>query len=134
MKSLKIEARVENLDAVQGFICGELEAAGCSMQLQTKINIAAEEVFVNIAHYAYAPETGEVVIRVDVAERILVEFEDGGKPYNPLEKDDPDITLGADERQIGGLGVFMVKRIMDSTGYEYRDGKNILRLSKGLDV
>jgi anti-sigma regulatory factor (Ser/Thr protein kinase) len=130
MKELKIEAKIENFDAVSDFLNAELEAADCSMKLAMQITMAAEEIFVNIAHYAYAPETGEAVIRVRVSDEAVIEFEDCGKAYNPLEKDDPDITLGADERQIGGLGIFMVKKSMDSVNYRYENGKNILTLTK----
>jgi len=132
MKELIIDAKIENLDAVLEFIAGELEAAECSMKLQTQIAITVEEVFVNIAHYAYLPEVGGAVIRITASDEVCIEFEDNGKPYNPLEKDDPDITLGAEEREIGGLGIFMVKKIMDAVEYRHEDGKNILKITKGL--
>jgi anti-sigma regulatory factor (Ser/Thr protein kinase) len=86
---------------------------------------------VNIAHYAYSPETGMVIIRAAAfGNEIRLEFEDAGKPYNPLEKADPDITAQAEDRPIGGLGIFMVKKIMDSMEYRYEDGKNLLKLRK----
>ncbi|MCL2254335.1 MAG: ATP-binding protein [Lachnospiraceae bacterium] len=132
MKALIIDAKTENLDAVLNFINGELEAADCSMKLQTQIAIAAEEIFVNIAHYAYNPEVGGALIRIAVGDEIIIEFEDKGKPYNPLEKDDPDITLDADEREVGGLGILMVKKIMDMADYRHEDGKNILVISKSI--
>ena len=132
MKELLIDANTENLDAVLDFIGGELEAADCPMKLQTQIAIAAEEIFVNIAHYAYNPEMGCAIIRVWVDDEICIEFEDKGKPYNPLEKVDPDVTLGADEREVGGLGVFIVKKIMDKVEYRHEDGKNVLVISKNV--
>ena len=132
MKEFLIEAKPENLDAVLDFVSGELEAADCGMKIQTQIAIAVEEIFVNIAHYAYNPETGGAVIRVTAGDEIRIEFEDKGKPYNPLEKADPDITLPAEEREIGGLGIYMVKKSMDSVKYEYKEGKNILSIMKKL--
>ena len=130
MKELIIEAKTENLDAVLDFVTAELEAAECSVKLQTQITIAVEEVFVNIAHYAYSPEVGGVVIRVTVGDEVCIEFEDKGKPYNPLDTTDPDITLGAEERAVGGLGIFMVKKIMDTVEYRHEDNKNVLRIKK----
>jgi anti-sigma regulatory factor (Ser/Thr protein kinase) len=88
-----------------------------------------EEIFVNIAHYAYTPETGSVTIRMSVQENIVIEFEDSGKPYNPLEKEDPDIKASAEEREVGGLGIFMVKKIMDKVEYRREGNKNILTIS-----
>ena len=85
----------------------------------------------NIARYAYHPEVGEATIRCEVGGeplQVVIQFMDGGKPYNPLEKDDPDTTLGVEEREIGGLGIFMVKKSMDKIDYEYSDGKNILTI------
>ena len=133
MKELRIEARIENFDAVLEFVNTELESADCPMKTQTQIAIAVEEIFVNIAHYAYSPEVGGAVIRVAVGDEVVIEFEDNGKPYNPLERDDPDITIGAEEREIGGLGVFMVKKMMDSVEYRREDNKNILAISKKLE-
>ena len=112
VKELSIEAKIENLDTVLDFVSEQLEAADCPMKSQTQIAIAVEEIFVNIAHYAYEPEVGGVLIRVAVGDEVMIEFEDNGKPYNPIEKDDPDITTGTEEREIGGLGIFMVKNIM----------------------
>ena len=128
MKELMIEAKIENLDAVLEFVGSELETAECPVKTQTQISIAVEEVFVNIAHYAYHPETGGAVIRVAAGNEILIEFEDSGKPYNPLENKEPDITAGAEDRKIGGLGIFMVRKIMGSVEYRREGNKNILRL------
>lgn len=133
MKRLEISAQVENLDAVTEFITSELEAADCSMKAQMQIEIAVEELFVNIAHYAYAPNVGMAVISVGIEDgSAVITFEDSGVPYDPLAKEDPDITLSAQERDIGGLGIFMVKKSMDDMRYEYRDGKNILTIVKRL--
>lgn len=133
MKELLIDATLDNLDTVIDFVSGELEENSCDMRLQTQINIAVEEIYVNIAHYAYNPEIGGAKIRVEVStDAVFIEFEDKGKPYNPLEKIDPDITKGAEEREIGGLGIFMVKKIMDSVEYDHFDNKNVLKIKKVL--
>lgn len=132
MKELDIEAKTENLDAVLDFVAAELEEADCPMKLQTQIAIAVEEIFVNIAHYAYDPAVGGAVIRVAVGEDVTIEFEDCGKPYNPLEKGDPDITTDAEEREIGGLGIYMVKNMMDAMEYRHENNKNILVIKKSL--
>jgi anti-sigma regulatory factor (Ser/Thr protein kinase) len=132
LKELVIDARVENLDAVLDFVTAQLEAAGCPVKLQTQIAIAVEEIFVNIAHYAYSQEAGGAAIRVAVGDEVVIEFEDNGKPFNPLLKDDPDIGVTAEEREIGGLGIFMVKKIMDTVDYRYEDGKNVLVIKKNI--
>jgi anti-sigma regulatory factor (Ser/Thr protein kinase) len=134
MKELFIDAKIENLDAVIDFVAGELETEDCPIKLQTQVSIAVEEIFVNIAHYAYAPEGGKVVIRIAAHDEIIIKFEDNGKPYNPLEKIDPDVNAVTEEREIGGLGVFMVKQIMDSVEYEYKNGKNILTIVKTKEI
>jgi anti-sigma regulatory factor (Ser/Thr protein kinase) len=102
------------------------------MKLQMQIAIAVEEIYVNIAHYAYNPEVGGATIRIAVGDEITIEFEDRGKAYNPLLKDDPDITAGVEERDVGGLGIFMVKKIMDAVDYRYEEGKNILLIRKAI--
>lgn len=130
MKELTIDATLTNLDAVLDFVNTELENSGCSAKLQTQIAIAVEEVFVNIAHYAYNPAIGGATIRIAVGDEIIIEFEDKGTPYNPLKKADPDITATAEERDIGGLGIFMVKNIMDAVEYRHKDNKNILMIKK----
>lgn len=134
MKQLLVKARAENLDTVNDFVCGVLEAADCSTPLQMKIALAVEEAFVNIAHYAYDNNEGDVLVRTTVQDAVIVEFEDSGKPFNPLSNPDPNLKLGAEERDIGGLGVFMVKQIMDSVTYRYENNKNILTLKKYVEA
>lgn len=132
---LEIEALTDNLQTVLDFVDGHLEKMGASMKAQMQLDVAVEELFVNIAHYAYAPDTGMAVIHVeefDEKHQISITFTDQGKPYNPLEKPDPDVTLSADEREIGGLGIFMVKKSMDDMRYEYKDGQNTLTITKSL--
>ncbi|MDR0331417.1 MAG: ATP-binding protein [Chitinispirillales bacterium] len=130
MDELIIDAKVDNLDTVVSFVAEKLELVGCPMKLQAQITMAVEEVFVNIAHYAYHPEVGGAVVRVCVNGDVTIEFEDKGKPYNPLDKDDPNITATAKEREVGGLGIYLVKRLMDSVEYRRGDNKNILTMKK----
>ena len=132
---LTIEALPENLNAVTEFVDARLELVDCPLKIQLQIDVALEEIFINIAHYAYRPGKGPATVRVDVSDEpitVTITFIDQGVPYDPLAKDDPDITLPADEREIGGLGIFMTKKLMDDVVYEYKDGSNILRLVKKL--
>ena len=133
MNELTLSATLENVPKVTEFVDGQLEAHGCSVKAQMQIDIAIDELFSNIANYAYNPEIGPATIRVSVEGdplTVTITFIDRGVPYNPLEKEDPDIGLSAEDRQIGGLGIFMVKRLMDDMTYEYRDGQNILIIRK----
>ena len=135
MKELIVEADRKNLNKVQAFIDEELEAVDCPMLTQTAIDIAVEELFVNIASYAYDTGIGTAVVQVTVNEEPLsveITFIDNGRQYDPLSKADPDTTLSAGQRKKGGLGVFMVKKSMDDVIYEYKDGKNILTIKKNL--
>ena len=134
MNELTIPATVENIETVTAFVNGKLEEINCPRKAQMQIDIAIDELFGNIAHYAYNPETGPATVRVEVTEApisVIITFIDRGVPYDPL-KDDPDVTLSAEERAIGGLGIFMVKKTMDEITYEYRDGQNILRIRKDI--
>ena len=135
MKELTIAATVENIDTVTDFVNEHLEAYDCPMKAQMQIDIAIDELFGNIAHYAYNPETGDATVRVEVVEdpmAVVITFIDKGIPYDPLNKADPNTTLSAEEREIGGLGIFMVKKTMDDITYEYKDGQNILKIKKNL--
>lgn len=135
MKELTLPATIENIETVIDFVNGQLEEIKCPLKAQMQIDIAIDELFGNIAHYAYNPETGPATVRVEVTEdpiAVVITFIDHGVPYDPLKKDDPDITLSAEERAIGGLGIFMVKKTMDEISYEYKDGKNILRIKKNM--
>ena len=132
-RELTVEATTENLSKVTAFIDELLEQADCPVKTRMQIELAVEEIFVNIAHYAYAPEKGDATIRVERTEEpkeVRVTFIDRGKPYDPLQKEDPDVTLSAEERSIGGLGVFLVKKSVDDVQYAYRDGQNILSIRK----
>ncbi|MBQ7558343.1 MAG: ATP-binding protein [Lachnospiraceae bacterium] len=133
MKELTIEAKINNLDQVLGFVNEALEEAGSPLKCQMQIDIAVEEIFVNIAHYAYTPDTGIAEISMEISGDpavAVITFADSGKPYDPLAKEDPDVTLSADKRQIGGLGIYMVKKSMDEVTYEHTGGKNILTIKK----
>ncbi len=130
---LELEAVTENLDEAQAFVDEHLEKADCPMKAKMQIGVAVEEIFVNIANYAYRPEKGKAKVRVEVSGDpvcVTITFVDHGVPYDPLAKEDPDVTLSADEREIGGLGIFMTKSLMDDVTYEYKDGQNILTLKK----
>ena len=135
MKELTIEATPENVDTVIEFVDAQLEEYGCGMKEQMAIDVAIDELFANIAHYAYNPETGYATVQVDVLNDPLsveVTFIDNGKQYDPLAKDDPDTTLSVEDRPIGGMGILIVKKSMDAVNYEYKDGKNILTIKKNI--
>lgn len=136
MKELTLEAKVANLQQVLDFVDENLTSMRCPMKILMQIDVAVEEIFVNVASYAYAPDTGSVTIRMDLQEKpraVVITFIDSGIPYNPLAKEDPDVSLSAEERSIGGLGIFMVKKTMDKMEYEYTDKQNVLTMIKGIE-
>ena len=129
------DAKVENLQDVLAFVDEQLEGRNCSIKIQMQIDIAIEELFVNVAQYAYLEGSGRVKISLKWLEdplRLSITFTDRGIPYDPLAKPDPDVTLPARDRQIGGLGIYMVKKSMDHMYYEYKDGKNHISIIKKL--
>ena len=133
MKEWTFEASVDRIPWLTDEINVQLEELDCPMKAQMQIDIAIDELFSNIAHYAYTPKTGKATVRVEVTENpmaVVITFIDNGIPYDPLAKADPDITKSADEREIGGLGIFMVKKSMDEISYEYKNGQNILTIKK----
>ena len=134
MAEITIAATLDNLDTVLAFVDQQMEEAGCAMKLMAQVDMAVEEIFVNIARYAFSPERkGEATVRCSVGGsplQVTIQFLDDGVPFNPLAKKDADITLSAEERGIGGLGILMVKRSMDAVDYTYEDGKNILTIQK----
>lgn len=135
MKEITLDATIENLDKVTDFVNEELECVGCSFKAMTQIDIVIDELFSNIAHYAYDPDIGPATVTVDIIEdpvSVVITFMDNGKPFNPLETAEPDTKLPAEEREIGGLGIFLVKKTMDEVSYEYKDGKNILSIRKNV--
>ncbi len=132
-QELNIEALEKNLPQVLRFVDDLLELAGCPVKTQLQIDLAVEEIFVNIADYAYAPGEGSAVIRAEISEnprKAVITFFDRGIPYDPLEKKDPDVTLSAGERPVGGLGIFLTKKSMDEVTYAYKDGQNVLTMIK----
>lgn len=133
MKELTIEAAVSNIRIVTEFVGNELKALQCSAKAQMQIAIAIDELFGNIARYAYNPRIGKATVRVEVARNplsVIITFIDNGVPFNPLNYTEPDVTLSAEERGIGGLGIFLVKKTMDMIEYEYKNNQNILKIRK----
>lgn len=132
-KALRIAAETDKLRDVLSFVDGLLEENDCSMKAQMQIEVTLEELFVNIAHYAYPDGPGEAEIRVRFVDGYVeITLIDSGIPYDPLAKPDPDVTLPVEERAIGGLGIFMSKKLMDDISYEYKDDKNVLTIKKHL--
>ena len=134
MKEITVKAETGNIPQVIAFIEEQLEAVACPLRAQMQIDVAVDEMFSNIARYAYDPETGPATVCVDVEEDplcVIITFIDRGKPYDPLAAEIRDTTaLPAAERPIGGLGLFMVKKTMDDISYTYRNGQNILTIRK----
>ena len=133
MKELTLKATLESLPEVTSFIEEQLEALDCPMKAMMQIDVAIDEMFGNIVRYAYAPGTGDATVRFDFDEQTRtasVIFLDQGVPFNPLENAAPDVTLSAEEREIGGLGIFLVRKTMDAVEYQRADGFNILTIKK----
>ena len=133
MDNLQIAANQNNLYAVNEFVNAKLDEVECLPQTRMQIELAVEEIFIN--SYAYCPDEGPVTIQVTVEEapiRVILTFIDKGKPFDPLAKKDADVTLPPEEREIGGLGIFLVKKTMDSVEYEYKNGQNILTVVKNV--
>ena len=135
MKSLTVPAKDECLDDINDFVGEELEQYDCPANIRMQIELAIEEIFVNIASYAYHPVDGEAEIRCEVLRdplRVVIQFLDGGKPYDPLAKEDADTSEEALLEREGGLGILLVKRTMDDVQYAYENGKNVLTIQKRL--
>lgn len=135
MKELTVDATMGSIPVVTDFVDEQLKQYDCPMKAQAQINIAIDELFSNIVHYAYHPKVGPATVRVEVIEEplsVVITFIDQGVPYDPLSKADPDVTLDAMDREPGGLGIYIVKKNMSEITYEYKDGKNILRIRKDL--
>lgn len=135
MKSITVEAKIENVDKVTEFVNEVLEEKECPLNVQMQLDVAIDEIFGNIAYYAYGKGSGNATIQIEMEDnppKITLTFIDQGIPYNPLESKDPDITLDIEDREIGGLGIFLVKKTMDELSYEYVDGQNILTMKKEL--
>lgn len=137
MKEFIVEADIKKLDAVHAFIQDSIEGYDCPMAIQFQLEVAVEEIYVNIAYYAYPNTVGITTLRTDVQEGekgpvLTIEILDQGKPYNPLEHADPDVGLALEDRETGGLGIYMVKNSMDALAYRYEDNTNIFTVKKHL--
>ena len=135
MRNLIVPANLDHLAEVTAFVDEELEKFGCPMRAQLQIQLAIEEIFVNIVSYAYHPKNGEAEIRCEVLKdplRVVIQFLDGGTPFDPLAREDADTSREALESRIGGLGILLVKKTMDDVKYVYENGKNILTIRKYL--
>ncbi len=133
MNEMTVEATLENIPVITAFVDEQLEKYDCPMKAQAQIDIAIDELFGNIVRYAYHPEIGSATVQVEVVPEplaVVITFIDQGKPYDPLAKEDPNVTLSAEEREIGGLGIYIVKKSMNEITYEYKDGRNILKIRK----
>ena len=133
MEIITVPAEAAALEMVNAFIQEKLESINCPKRAKMQMMLAVEEIFVNISSYAYHPEVGQAEVGVDIdgdPPTVTIRFLDQGRPFNPLEKPDADITLSAQEREIGGLGILLVKKIMDQVDYAYENGKNILIIKK----
>ena len=133
MKRFDLPAQIESIAELTDGVNEELEAAGCPMRVQLQIDIAIDELFSNIARYAYDDHNGEASVILEITgepKTARLTFVDSGKPFNPLLRENPDVTLGVEERKIGGLGIFVVKKSMDNVEYNFEDGKNILTIEK----
>lgn len=135
-REITVEATIDNLEKVTEFVNEQLEQIGCPPKAEMQIDIAIDELFSNISFYAYNPEVGMATISIEVIEdpmEVILMFTDNGTPYDPLGTEEPDVTLPAEERKIGGLGIYIVKQSMDEIAYEYTEGKNILKVKKKLN-
>ena len=135
MENLTVTAIVENLDEVISFVLRRLEKYGCEKKTLMQIRLAVEEIFVNISSYAYDPSVGPAEVCCEVLEnplRVIIQFLDGGKPFDPLAKEDADTSEDALMERDGGLGILLVKETMDDVSYEYKNGKNVLTILKKL--
>ncbi len=132
-RELTVDAAVGNIPAAIKFAEAELDAVACPMKAKMQLTMAIDEIMANIAQYAYAPGTGPVTLRFAFEEgtrTVTLTFLDKGMPYDPLQKEDPDVSLSAEDRPIGGLGVYLVKKTMDHVAYEYRHNQNVLTIQK----
>ena len=135
MQEIHIEATIDNIPTVTAWVDEQLEALDCPMKAQMQIDIAIDELFSNIARYAYNPETGPATVRIEVVKEplaVVITFIDKGIPYDPLQQKDPNTKLPIEEREVGGLGIYMVKKTMDEVTYSYKDGQNILTIKKNI--
>ena len=129
MKKCSVEPRLECMETVSAFFERELTDHQAPPKVIAQVNVAIDEIFSNIARYSGAT-SATVGCEVEKG-RAILRFTDNGRPYDPTQQPDPDTTLGVEEREIGGLGIFMVKKTMDRIAYSYSDGMNVLTIEKG---
>lgn len=132
---ITVDASLEQIPAVTAFVNAHLEKMDCPEKARKQIDVVIDELLSNIANYSYGSGTGKATVRFeaeDGGKTATITFIDSGKKYDPLSKEDPDVSLSANEREVGGLGIFMVKKMTDGINYEYRDGKNVLTVKKRL--
>ena len=135
MKKMHLEAAKKNIGKVTEFVEEEMEEAGFPMKAIMQVSVAIDEILVNIASYAYDGKQGDVTVKLDFehgGKQLVLTFIDHGIPFDPLKAKDPDVTLPAEKRSIGGLGIFLVKKTMDGMEYRRDDGKNILTIRKNM--
>ena len=132
-EEITLPAKTQSIEAMTEFVDAILDENECPKKAKMQLNVAIDEIVCNIANYAYGKDGGEVTLRVNVTydpHGVTLTFIDSGTPYDPLKKPDPDTSLSTEERQIGGLGIFLVKKTMDDMTYEFTGGQNILTLRK----
>ena len=135
MNKIKVKAQPANTEAVFEFVTTGLESHGAPSGTIPEILIAVEEIFLNIAQHAYPPDQeGEASIYISFGSEAVIRFEDSGKPFNPLEREGPNLDVPLMEREIGGLGIHFVKNLMDKVEYEYTGGKNVLTITKSIQA
>jgi len=137
MKEISLKAVTDNIPVVTDFVEEYLEKFNIPMKTKMQLDVAIDEIFSNIANYAYSEkgDAGDAIVSIEVSDTsdyVVITFKDSGKEFNPLIKEDPDVTLSVDERGIGGLGIYMVKKSMDDVNYEYTDGMNVLKIKKNI--
>jgi anti-sigma regulatory factor (Ser/Thr protein kinase) len=133
MEKLRIEAKKENLNMMIDFIVDKYSEKVTGKKAIHKMRLVSEEALINVIDYAYPDKNGELEIRYEYNKEddfIEIRIIDEGKPFNPLEHDKPDLDTAVEDREIGGLGIFMIKQIMDKVIYERKDQQNILTLIK----
>ncbi len=131
-RTLTLEAKRENLPAVTAFVEEALDGE-CPMKTKMQLDVAVDEIFTNISDYAYPDGVGTATVQTERNDGVLtVTFADRGIPFDPLTAQEPDVTASAQDRRIGGLGIFLVRKTMDEVHYEYRDGQNVLRIRKSI--
>lgn len=120
-----------SLELALSFTEEQLELMNCSLRESTQIAICVEEMFVNIVHYAYPERKGKIGLSIRESNgTVTITLKDSGVPFDPLARDDPDVTIPVSERAIGGLGIFMVKKNMDEVRYRRKDGQNVFTMKK----